>query len=105
MWHTVGNLGKSTFQRYKVCANWSSDERVMAPRSQGVWAVFLRFFGEDSDQIGDATGESNAPGLVDQLAASRKDSACEGDCLGGKNAPNFPLVFLISCLCSRAWLT
>uniref|UniRef100_A0A2N9IJ37 Uncharacterized protein n=1 Tax=Fagus sylvatica TaxID=28930 RepID=A0A2N9IJ37_FAGSY len=34
----------STFQRYKVRTNRSSDERVMAPGSQGVGAVFVVFF-------------------------------------------------------------
>uniref|UniRef100_A0A2N9HNN4 Aminotransferase-like plant mobile domain-containing protein n=1 Tax=Fagus sylvatica TaxID=28930 RepID=A0A2N9HNN4_FAGSY len=74
----------------KVCMNRSSDERVMAPGSRGIGAVFVHFSGEDSDQTGDAFGEprvprrswsrylSNAPGLVDQLVASRKDSAREG---------------------------
>uniref|UniRef100_A0A2N9IRL7 Aminotransferase-like plant mobile domain-containing protein n=1 Tax=Fagus sylvatica TaxID=28930 RepID=A0A2N9IRL7_FAGSY len=68
----------------------------MAPGSWGAGAVFVCFSGEDSGQSGDATGEprvprrswsrhlSNAPGLVHQLAASRKDSACEGGCLGEK---------------------
>jgi hypothetical protein len=76
--------------------NHSSDERVMAPGSRGAGAVFVCFSGEDSGQSGDATGEprvprrswsrhlSNAPGLERQLAASRKDSAREGDCLGEK---------------------
>uniref|UniRef100_A0A2N9F631 Aminotransferase-like plant mobile domain-containing protein n=1 Tax=Fagus sylvatica TaxID=28930 RepID=A0A2N9F631_FAGSY len=62
----------------------------MAPGSRGVGAVFVHFSGEDSGQTGDAIGEprvprrswsrylSNAPGLVDQLVASRKDSAREG---------------------------
>uniref|UniRef100_A0A2N9IU06 Uncharacterized protein n=1 Tax=Fagus sylvatica TaxID=28930 RepID=A0A2N9IU06_FAGSY len=62
----------------------------MAPGSRGVGAVFVHFSGEDSDQTGDAIGEprvprrswsrylSNAPGLADQLVASRKDSAREG---------------------------
>uniref|UniRef100_A0A2N9HW49 Integrase catalytic domain-containing protein n=1 Tax=Fagus sylvatica TaxID=28930 RepID=A0A2N9HW49_FAGSY len=62
--------------------------------------------GEDSDQTGDAFGEprvprrswsrylSNAPGLVDQLVASRKDSAREGGCPGGKNAFSSQRVFL-----------
>uniref|UniRef100_A0A2N9H497 Uncharacterized protein n=1 Tax=Fagus sylvatica TaxID=28930 RepID=A0A2N9H497_FAGSY len=70
----------------------------MAPGSRGVGAVFVHFSGEDSDQTGDAIGEprvprrswsrylSNAPGLADQLVASRKDSAREGGCPGGKNA-------------------
>uniref|UniRef100_A0A2N9GPD5 Uncharacterized protein n=1 Tax=Fagus sylvatica TaxID=28930 RepID=A0A2N9GPD5_FAGSY len=66
--------------------------RVMAPGSRGVGAVFVHFSGEDSGQTGDAIGEprvprrsrsrylSNAPGLADQLVASRKDSAREGGC-------------------------
>uniref|UniRef100_A0A2N9J431 Uncharacterized protein n=1 Tax=Fagus sylvatica TaxID=28930 RepID=A0A2N9J431_FAGSY len=71
----------------------------MAPGSRGVGAVFVHFSGcEDSGQTGDAIGEprvprrswsrylSNAPGLADQLVASRKDSAREGGCPGGKNA-------------------
>uniref|UniRef100_A0A2N9F381 Aminotransferase-like plant mobile domain-containing protein n=1 Tax=Fagus sylvatica TaxID=28930 RepID=A0A2N9F381_FAGSY len=88
--HIVGKLSTSSFQRYKVCTNRSSDEGVMAPGSRGVGAVFVHFSGEDSDQTGDAIGEprvprrsrshylSNAPGLADQLVASRKDSAREG---------------------------
>uniref|UniRef100_A0A2N9FKF9 Aminotransferase-like plant mobile domain-containing protein n=1 Tax=Fagus sylvatica TaxID=28930 RepID=A0A2N9FKF9_FAGSY len=90
MQHIVGKLSTSSFQRYKVCANRSSDEGVMAPGSRGVGAVFVHFSGEDSGQTGDAIGEprvprrswshylSNAPGLADQLVASRKDSAREG---------------------------
>uniref|UniRef100_A0A2N9GP61 Uncharacterized protein n=1 Tax=Fagus sylvatica TaxID=28930 RepID=A0A2N9GP61_FAGSY len=90
MQHIAGKLSTSSFQRYKVCLNRSSDERVMAPGSRGIGAVFVHFSGEDSDQTGDAFGEprvprrswsrylSNAPGLVDQLVASRKDSAREG---------------------------
>uniref|UniRef100_A0A2N9EMH7 Reverse transcriptase Ty1/copia-type domain-containing protein n=1 Tax=Fagus sylvatica TaxID=28930 RepID=A0A2N9EMH7_FAGSY len=70
----------------------------MAPGSRGVGAVFVHFSDEDSGQTGDAIGEprvprrsrsrylSNAPGLADQLVASRKDSAREGGCPGGKNA-------------------
>uniref|UniRef100_A0A2N9G674 Uncharacterized protein n=1 Tax=Fagus sylvatica TaxID=28930 RepID=A0A2N9G674_FAGSY len=62
----------------------------MAPGSRGVGAVFVHFSGEDSDQTGNAIGEprvprcswsrylSNAPGLADQLVASRKDSEREG---------------------------
>uniref|UniRef100_A0A2N9IRM1 Uncharacterized protein n=1 Tax=Fagus sylvatica TaxID=28930 RepID=A0A2N9IRM1_FAGSY len=68
----------------------------MAPESRGVEAVFSRFSGEDSGQTREATVEprvvrcswschlSNAPRLVDQLAASRKESAREGGCPGGK---------------------
>uniref|UniRef100_A0A2N9GSR7 Uncharacterized protein n=1 Tax=Fagus sylvatica TaxID=28930 RepID=A0A2N9GSR7_FAGSY len=40
MRHIFGKLSSSTFQRYKVCANQSSDERVMAPGSQGAGAIF-----------------------------------------------------------------
>ena len=70
----------------------------MAPGSQGVGAVFVHFSDEDSGQTGDVLGEprvprrsrsrylSNAPRLEDQLVASRKDSAREGGCPGGKNA-------------------
>uniref|UniRef100_A0A2N9GX88 Uncharacterized protein n=1 Tax=Fagus sylvatica TaxID=28930 RepID=A0A2N9GX88_FAGSY len=62
----------------------------MAPGSRGVGAVFVHFSDADSGQTGDAIGEprvprrsrshylSNAPGLADQLVASRKDSAREG---------------------------
>uniref|UniRef100_A0A2N9FQ75 Uncharacterized protein n=1 Tax=Fagus sylvatica TaxID=28930 RepID=A0A2N9FQ75_FAGSY len=83
MQHIFGKLSMSTFQRYKVCMNQSSDERVMAPRSRGVGAVFACFSGEDSGQTGDATGEprvprrnwshylSNAPRLADQLVFAR----------------------------------
>uniref|UniRef100_A0A2N9GHY3 Uncharacterized protein n=1 Tax=Fagus sylvatica TaxID=28930 RepID=A0A2N9GHY3_FAGSY len=90
MQHIAGKLSTSSFQRYKVYMNRSSDERVMAPGSRGIGAVFVHLSGEDSDQMGDAFGEprvprrswsrylSNAPGLVDQLVASRKDSAREG---------------------------
>jgi hypothetical protein len=56
---------------------------------------------EHSGQTGDATGElrvarcsrschlSNTPGPARQLAASRKDSAREGDCPGGKSRQIF----------------
>uniref|UniRef100_A0A2N9H6H1 Aminotransferase-like plant mobile domain-containing protein n=1 Tax=Fagus sylvatica TaxID=28930 RepID=A0A2N9H6H1_FAGSY len=91
MRHIVGKLSTSSFQRYKVCANRSSDEGVMAPGSRGVGAVFVH----SSDakipvKRGMLIGEprvprrsrshylSNAPGLADQLVASRKDSAREG---------------------------
>uniref|UniRef100_A0A2N9HJK2 Aminotransferase-like plant mobile domain-containing protein n=1 Tax=Fagus sylvatica TaxID=28930 RepID=A0A2N9HJK2_FAGSY len=63
----------------------------MAPGSRGVGAVFVHSSdAKDSGQTGDAIGEprvprrsrshylSNAPGLADQLVASRKDSAREG---------------------------
>jgi hypothetical protein len=89
----------------------------MAPGSRGVGAVFVRFSGEDSGQTGDAIGEprvprrswsrylSNALGLTGQLVASRKDSAREGGCPGGKMrfVPN--ALFLKSCPTSRAYLT
>uniref|UniRef100_A0A2N9F2V5 Aminotransferase-like plant mobile domain-containing protein n=1 Tax=Fagus sylvatica TaxID=28930 RepID=A0A2N9F2V5_FAGSY len=62
----------------------------MAPGSRGVGAVFVHSSDADSGQTGNAIGEprvprrsrshylSNAPGLADQLVASRKDSAREG---------------------------
>jgi hypothetical protein len=68
----------------------------MAPGNRGVGAVFVHFSGVDSGQTGNAIGEprvprrsrshylSNAPGLADQLVASRKDSAREGGCPGEK---------------------
>uniref|UniRef100_A0A2N9HZL5 Reverse transcriptase domain-containing protein n=1 Tax=Fagus sylvatica TaxID=28930 RepID=A0A2N9HZL5_FAGSY len=90
MQHISGKLSTSTFQRYKVCANRSSDDRFMALGSWGAGAVFVYFSGEDSGQTGEAAGElrvarrsrsrylSNAPGPARQLAASRKDSVREG---------------------------
>jgi hypothetical protein len=89
----------------------------MAPGSRGIGAVFAHLSGEDSDQMGDAFGKprvprrswsrylSNAPGLVDQLAASRKDSAREGGCPGGKMRFAPSAFFLKSCPSSRAYLT
>ena len=61
MQHIVGKLSTSSFQRYKVCANRSSDERVMAPGSRGAGAVFVCFSGEDSGQTGDVFGEPRVP--------------------------------------------
>jgi hypothetical protein len=89
----------------------------MAPGSRGVGAVFVCFSGEDSGQTGDAIGEprvprrswsrhlSNAPGLVGQLVASRKDSVREGGCPGGKMRFVPSALFLKSCPSSRAYLT
>jgi hypothetical protein len=89
----------------------------MAPGSRGAGTVFSCFSGEDSGQTGEATGEprvarcsrsfhlSNAPGLADQLVVSRKDSAREGDCPGGKTRLIFGALFLTFCLCSRTYLT
>ena len=79
MQHIAGKLSTSSFQRYKVCANQSSDERVMALGSRGAGAVFVCFSGEDSGQTGEATGKSrvaryswshhlsNVPGPTHQL--------------------------------------
>jgi hypothetical protein len=117
MQHIAGNLSMSSFQRYKVCTNRSSEERVMAPGSRGVGAVFVRFSNEDSGQTGDAIGESrvprrswsrylsNAPGLAGLLVASRKDSAREGGCPGGKTHFTPSAFFLKSYPSSRAYLT
>ena len=89
----------------------------MALGSRGAGAVFVCFSGEDSGQTGDASGEprvprcsqsrylSNAPRLVDQLVASRKDSAREGGCPGGKTHFTPSTFFLKSCPSSRAYLT
>ena len=89
----------------------------MAPGSWGAGAIFVCFSGEDSGRMGDATGEprvarrsrsrylSNTPGLADQLVASRKDSAREGGCPGGKTHFTPSAFFLKSCPNSRAYLT
>ena len=89
----------------------------MAPESRGVEAVFVRFSDEDSGQTGDVIGEprvprrswsrylSNAPGLVDQLVASRKDSAREGGCPGEKMRFTPSAFFLKSCPSLRGFLT
>ena len=89
----------------------------MAPGSRGAGAVFVCFSGEDSGQTGDASGEpraphrsrsrylSNAPGPADQLVVSRKDSAREGDCPGGKTHFTPSAFFLKSCPSSHAYLT
>ena len=117
MQHIVGKLSTSSFQRYKVCANQSLEERVMAPGSRGVGAVFMHFSDEDSGQTGDALGEprvprrsrscylSNTPKLADQLVVSRKDSAREGGCPGGKTHFTPSAFFFKSCPSSRAYLT
>ena len=64
--------------------------------------------------MGDATGEprvarrnrsrhlSNAPELAGQLAASRKDSAREGGCSGGKRVL-FPAHFFLNLIPVRAY--
>ena len=117
MHHIFGKVSTPSFQRYKVCMNRNPDERVMAPGSWGAGAVFVCFSGEDSGQTADATNEtrvarrsqsrylSNAPGLADQLVASRKDSAREGVCPGGKMRFTSSAFFLKSCPSSRAFLT
>ena len=53
----IGKIENYSFQRYHVRSNRSSDERVMAPGSKGVRAVFLYLSDEDSGQTGDVTGE------------------------------------------------
>ena len=86
----------------------------MTPGSRGAGVVFTCFSGEDSGQMGEATGEprvarrswsrhlSNAPRLTDQLVVSREDSAREGGCLGEKcikSSTHFSLLFV--CVCAR----
>jgi hypothetical protein len=117
MRHIVGKLSTSSFERYKVCKNRSSDEGVMAPGSRGVGAIFVHSSDADSGQTGNAIGEprvprrsrshylSNAPGLADQLVASREDSAREGGCPGEKLRFAPSAFFLKSCPSSRAYLT
>ena len=61
MRHIVGTLSMSTFQRYKVCVNRSSDGRVMASESWGAGVVFARFSSEDAGQSGKANGELRVP--------------------------------------------
>ena len=89
----------------------------MAPGSRGAGVVFVRFSGEDSGQLGEATSEprvprrswschlSNAPGLADQLVASRKDSVRERGCLREKTRFTPSAFFLKSCPSSCARLT
>ena len=89
----------------------------MAPGSRGVRVVFVHFSDEDSSQTGEVLGEprvprrsrsrylSNAPGLADQLVASREDSAREGGCPGGKMRFTPSEFFLKSCPSSRAFFT
>ena len=86
----------------------------MAPGSWGVGLVFLRFSGEDSGQMGEATGEprvvsrswsyslSYAPRLADQIAVSQKESAPEGGCPRGKMLQIFSAFSLFFvCVCAH----
>ena len=85
----------------------------MAPGSRGVGAIFSHFSGGDSGQMGNATGElgvasrswscnlSNAPGLADQIAVSRKESSRKGGCPGGKTRQIFSAISLLF-VCVRA---
>ena len=116
MQHIVRKLSTSSFQRYKVCANRSLNERVMTPGSRGAGAIFVCFSGEDSGQTRNATGEprvarrswshhlSNEPGLAGQLTASQKDSAREGG-PGGKTCFIPSAFFLKSCPSLHVQLT
>ena len=86
----------------------SSDEKVIAPGSRVVRAIFSRFSSEDSGQMGDATGEprvasrnwscsfSQGSKLMDQITASRKESTHEGGCPGGKTRRVFSTFSLFS---------
>jgi hypothetical protein len=86
----------------------------MTPGGRGAGVVFSCFSGEDSGQMGEATGEprvarrswsrhiSNAPRLTDQLVVSREDSVREGDCPGEKRVRSlarFSLLFV--CVCAH----
>ena len=113
MRHIIGKPQMSTFQRYKIFMNWSSDEKVMAPESQGIGAVFSPFFDEDSGQTREATGEprvasyswscslSYVPRLTDQLVVSQKESSREGSCPGGKTRQIFS-AFSLFFICVHA---
>uniref|UniRef100_A0A2N9HU53 Uncharacterized protein n=1 Tax=Fagus sylvatica TaxID=28930 RepID=A0A2N9HU53_FAGSY len=86
--------------------NRSSDERVMAPGSRGIGAVFVHLSGEDSDQMGDAFGEprvprrswsrylSNAPGLVGSTCCEPERLCARRRLSGRKNAFSSQRVFL-----------
>jgi hypothetical protein len=73
----------------------------MAPGSRVIRAIFSRFSGEDSGQMGDATGKprvascnwscslSHISKIVDQLVVIWLESVHEGDYLGGKTCQIF----------------
>ena len=82
MHHISGKLSESSFQRYKVYTNRSSDERVMAPGSRGAGAVFVHSSGEDSGQTGDAFGKPRVP----RRSRSRYLSNASGKTLRAKAA-------------------
>jgi hypothetical protein len=85
----------SSFQRYKVCANQSLDERVMAPGSRGAGVVFVCFSGEDSGQTGDATGVvifPTHPGSWVNLQRVGKTLRAKAT-VWEKNVPNLRLIF------------
>uniref|UniRef100_A0A2N9HKL5 Aminotransferase-like plant mobile domain-containing protein n=1 Tax=Fagus sylvatica TaxID=28930 RepID=A0A2N9HKL5_FAGSY len=94
--------------------NRSSDERVMAPGSRGIGAVFRALLpvkipikrgmlsaNREFHDVAWSHYLSNAPGLADQLVASRKDSAREGGCPGGKMRFAPSAFFFKSCPSSR----
>ena len=57
MFNTFRKLEMSSFQKYQVCSNRSSDGEVMALGSRGLCVVFLCFSGEDFGQTSDVIGE------------------------------------------------
>uniref|UniRef100_A0A2N9I3H8 Uncharacterized protein n=1 Tax=Fagus sylvatica TaxID=28930 RepID=A0A2N9I3H8_FAGSY len=88
----------------------------MAPGSRGVGAVFVCTFpvkipvkrgmlsaNREFHVVAWSRYLSNAPGLADQLVASRKDSAREGGCPGEKMRFAPSAFFLKSCPSSRAF--
>uniref|UniRef100_A0A2N9I2M3 Uncharacterized protein n=1 Tax=Fagus sylvatica TaxID=28930 RepID=A0A2N9I2M3_FAGSY len=98
----LGKLEKSTFQRYKVCANQSSDGKVMAPESRGVQVVFLHFSGEPRvASRSRSCSLSQGSKLADQLAASWKESTPEGGCSRGKAHQIFSTFSLSSSVFAR----
>uniref|UniRef100_A0A2N9FGV5 Uncharacterized protein n=1 Tax=Fagus sylvatica TaxID=28930 RepID=A0A2N9FGV5_FAGSY len=104
MQHIAGKLSTSTFQRYKVYTNRSSDERFMAPGTRGAGVVFSCFSGEDPDQTGEATDEPRVahcsrsclfpthPGLWIKLQRAEKNLHAKA-VVREKNALDFRRVF------------
>uniref|UniRef100_A0A2N9HZR5 Uncharacterized protein n=1 Tax=Fagus sylvatica TaxID=28930 RepID=A0A2N9HZR5_FAGSY len=99
MQHIAGKLSTSSFRRYKFYTNRSLDEESYGSLEVGVSELFSCTFpvkipikrgmlsaNREFHVVAWSRCLSNAPGLADQLVASRKDSAREGGCPGRKNA-------------------
>uniref|UniRef100_A0A2N9G5N0 Uncharacterized protein n=1 Tax=Fagus sylvatica TaxID=28930 RepID=A0A2N9G5N0_FAGSY len=82
MQHIFGKLSTSSFQRYKVCMNLSSDERVTAPGSRGAGTIFVCFSGKDSGRNGGCfrrteSSTSYLESLSFQRTRARGSNCCE----------------------------